>query len=63
MKPVVDHDLCIGCALCAEICPQVFELRDDDLAYIIDEEGCSVHGCCEEAAEQCPVEAITLESD
>lgn len=61
MKPVVDHDLCIGCALCSELCPQVFEVRDDDLAYVIDEEGCPVHGCCEEAADQCPVDAITLE--
>lgn len=61
MKPVVDHDLCIGCGLCSEICPQVFELRDDDLAYVVDEAGCAVHSCCDEAAQQCPVDANTLE--
>ncbi|MFH0975967.1 MAG: ferredoxin [Spirochaetota bacterium] len=24
----VDTDLCIGCGLCVEICPKVFELRE-----------------------------------
>lgn len=60
MKPKVDPDLCIGCGLCEEICPENFELREDDLAHIIKEE-CEEAGCCEEAAEQCPVDAITME--
>ena len=59
MKPIVDADLCIGCELCVEICPDIFELRDDGLAYVISED-CDV-GCCKEAAEECPVDAITLE--
>lgn len=60
MNPAVDHDLCIGCGLCAELCPEVFEMRDDDLAHVIDGADCDAAGCCEEAADSCPVEAISL---
>lgn len=61
MKPVVDHDLCIGCELCTEICPDVFEMGDDDLAHVKDVDGCQKAGCCEEAAQECPVDAINIE--
>ncbi|RJQ31927.1 MAG: ferredoxin [Actinobacteria bacterium] len=61
MKPVVDEELCIGCALCAEICPAVFEMGDDDLSHVIKPDGCQEAGCCQEAAEECPVDAISLE--
>jgi len=30
----VDPDLCIGCALCVELCPDVFEIRENK-AWII----------------------------
>lgn len=61
MKPKVDEELCIGCGLCSEICPDIFEMGDDDLAHVINPERCQEAGCCEEAAEECPVEAISLE--
>ena len=28
MKAVVDKDLCTGCGLCADSCPDVFEMQD-----------------------------------
>ena len=43
-----------------ELCPAVFELGDDGVSHVIDPEGCAAAGCCEEAAEECPVEAISL---
>lgn len=59
-RPVVDYDLCEGCGSCAEVCPEVFEIRDDEKAYVIGD--CS--NCdCEEAAGICPTEAITIEED
>ncbi len=58
--PSVDHDLCIGCGLCAEICPDVFEINDDGLAEVLEDADCDDAGCCEEAADACPVDAISL---
>ena len=60
-RPIVDEDLCIGCGRCEELCPAVFELGDDGVAHVIDPEGCEAAGCCEEVAEECPVDAISLE--
>lgn len=62
MKPVVDHDLCIGCGLCADECPLVFEIRDDGYSWVIDEEPPENEwDCIREAVEVCPVEAISIE--
>lgn len=58
--PVVDYDLCIGCGSCVEICPEVFQVKDDEKAYVIGEDKCNTCNC-EEAANICPVEAITFE--
>lgn len=56
--PVVDQETCIGCGACIETCPQVFELRDDNKAYLINPEKCD--SCnCQEAIDICPVTAIS----
>lgn len=34
MKVWIDQDLCTGDGLCAEICPAIFEMHDDGLAYV-----------------------------
>lgn len=33
-KVWIDQDLCTGDGLCAEICPSIFEMHDDGLAYV-----------------------------
>jgi len=61
MKPVVDHDLCIGCGLCEDTCPEVFQLRDDGLAYVIDEDpDPELYGLVRECEDICPVDAISI---
>ena len=53
----VDKEKCIGCGLCASICPDVFELGDDGKAHVIDPKACSKCDC-QEASDNCPVDAI-----
>lgn len=62
MKGFVDKDTCIGCGLCPDICPEVFEMDDDgkDIAKDIEIPG-DIVPSAREAEEQCPVAAITVE--
>jgi len=62
VKVTIDHALCIGDGVCADICPQVFELRDDGLAYVINENpDPSLFDKVREAADACPTDAIIIE--
>lgn len=62
MKARVDQDTCTGCGLCPDICPEVFEMGDDDLAKVtVDTVPPEAEKSCREAAEACPVEAIIIE--
>ncbi len=61
MKAKVDPDLCTGCELCVETCPEVFEMKDDLAVTKVDEVPTDVEEMCRQAAEECPVEAIIIE--
>jgi len=64
MKPIIDPDLCIGDGVCEEICPEVFELRDDGLAYVIDDDpDPTLKPKIEEAIKECPTSAIYTEEE
>ena len=62
MRVVVDFDLCESNATCMDIAPEVFEVRDDDLLYILQEEPPEdLRPKLEEAVRRCPKQAISLE--
>ncbi len=61
MKAMVDKDKCTGCGLCADICPDVFEIVDDVAEVIVDVVPSQSEEACREAGTSCPVEAITVE--
>jgi ferredoxin len=61
MKVMVDEETCIGCDLCSETCPEVFEMNDDKVRVKVDEVPEEVADACREAVENCPVEAIQIE--
>ena len=61
MKAIVDEETCTGCGLCEQICPEVFELVDDVAKVKIDPVPAGQEDSCREAADACPVEAITVE--
>jgi ferredoxin len=60
-RPSVDEDLCSGCGSCEKLCPSVFEVDDDGFSHVIGPEGRGAAGYCEEAADECPVDAASLE--
>jgi ferredoxin len=61
MKAVVDRETCMGCGLCAETCPEIFEMDDENKARVLTETVPPEHeASCSEAANGCPVAAITV---
>ena len=62
MKVIIDYDLCESNAVCMGIAPEVFEVRDDDNLYVLQEEPPEeLRAKVEEAARRCPKAAITVE--
>lgn len=58
---VIEED-CVGDGSCADICPEVFEMGEDDVAHVIaDPVPPEVEAKCREACEACPTDAIALE--
>ena len=55
----VDRNRCVGNAGCVAIAPDVFALDDSMQSVVVDTEG-APRGLIVEAAEACPVEAISV---
>lgn len=54
----VDQSLCIGCGICTDMCPEVFNTTDDGKVQAVAQQ-CELHNL-EEIADACPVDAIDI---
>ena len=64
MRVVVDFDLCESNAVCMGIAPEVFEVRDDDFLYVLQEHPAEeMRPKIEEAVRLCPKQAISIQED
>jgi ferredoxin len=62
MRVIVDFDVCESNAVCMGIAPEVFEVRDDDFLYVLDENPPeNLRDKVEEAVRRCPKQAIRVE--
>ena len=61
MKIIVDYDRCEANAICMLVCPEVFEVREDDCLYLTTETPDEkLRAKVEEAVRRCPRQAISL---
>jgi ferredoxin len=64
MRVVVDHSLCEGNGRCAEVAPGIFELRDDDQSYVLEEQPPgSLRAKVDLAVSLCPRQAVKIIED
>lgn len=62
MRIVVDRDLCDGIGMCQSMAHEFFELDDDDVMHVLDENPGEEHRKQLTAAiNSCPVLALSLE--
>ena len=54
----VDKNLCVGCGMCVDVCPDGFEVKDE-ISVVKDPNA----SCITEAISACPVEAIKSDTE
>jgi ferredoxin len=61
MRVIVDRGRCESNALCMAAAPEVFEVRDDDLLYVLQEEPDEgLRSKVEQAVRSCPKVALSI---
>ena len=55
------EDTCTACGLCVDTCPDVFEMSPDMAQVLTDEVPPELEETAQQAADECPVEAIIIE--
>jgi ferredoxin len=61
-KVTVDFDRCQSNAVCMGVAPEVFEVRDDNFLYVLQEHPADeLRPSVEQAVRQCPTQAISID--
>jgi ferredoxin len=55
------EDTCTACGLCCDTCPEVFEMGADKAEVKANEVPAEFEDAVQQAADECPVEAIVIE--
>ena len=55
------EDTCTACGLCVDTCPEVFQMGSDLAEVIVDEVPAAFEEAAQQAADECPAEAIIVE--
>jgi len=58
---VTIEDTCTACGLCVDTCPDVFDMGDEMALVIVDEVPEDCEEAVQQAADECPVEAIIVD--
>lgn len=58
----VSENTCIGCGACQAMVPEVFDLNDDGIAFVMDDAKIDENiDAVQDAADNCPTGAIAVE--
>ncbi|HOI19215.1 MAG TPA: ferredoxin [Candidatus Woesearchaeota archaeon] len=60
-KIEINESLCVGCGACQAICPDVYEMDDNNKPKL--KENPTAKECAKEAADSCPVSAIDVKTE
>jgi ferredoxin len=60
MKAIVDQESCIGCGVCAQVAPEIYEMQGDKAVALVEEIAEDKVDSAKEGADQCPVDAISV---
>ena len=55
------EDTCTACGLCVDTCPEVFQMGDEMAEVIVEEVPAEFEDAAQQAADECPVNAIIVE--
>jgi ferredoxin len=61
-KLYVDEEECIGCGLCSELAPEVFQLNEEGISQVVASSE-ELRNSMQEAIDECPVECIHWEDE
>ena len=61
---MIDHEICVRCGICEETCPEIFKMDEDEnkVTVVFETVPPESEESARQAAEDCAVEAITIEA-